>query len=220
MGKIYTDCTNGLVWLGDLESNLNDSVFVEAHRECWSFAGDFSDYERLWARLVKVLGITRRESASVKRCTSNDAFKGEERILEVEWANYANRLSLGESAFHLAWFLRQLPERYPSRRTTDPYMNLPHPLFGSSWVEGNWSPYWESILNVLAIVVRDPWWRRLWVVQELALPPDVHFLFGPVAISLDIFTDALYFMQNCNIFNRYSSREGDEILDLASRHWK
>ncbi|KAF3799365.1 hypothetical protein GCG54_00001407 [Colletotrichum gloeosporioides] len=83
MGKIYTDCTNGLVWLGDLESNLNDSVFVEAHRECWSFAGDFSDYERLWARLVKVLGITRRESASVKRCTSNDAFKSEERILEV-----------------------------------------------------------------------------------------------------------------------------------------
>ncbi|KAF6825064.1 hypothetical protein CPLU01_10517 [Colletotrichum plurivorum] len=200
MGEIYSNCTEGLTFTGgegDYGEQWED--FEHAFGAYWSAKDIFEKYIQGYSRSCnhsRLVGLRAPE-----------------------------KLSSGESAFHLAWLIRQLPERNAIERTVDPYLPVPHDLYDAAETDVQFADYWASVKGALRIVVDDPWWQRLWVVQELALPRDVHFLFGPVSVPCDYFAMAMYSLTTSNVLG-YSdtdlicklSRYWNEITNLRPRH--
>ncbi|KAF1999779.1 HET-domain-containing protein [Amniculicola lignicola CBS 123094] len=73
----------------------------------------------------------------------------------------------------------------------------------------NWEHYFEALGEVLG----SPWWRRIWVVQELALPEKAEFIFASEIWNYDTLRNAVdHFTRHCAsccepLYSRYRSTD-------------
>ncbi|KAF6807165.1 hypothetical protein CSOJ01_08353 [Colletotrichum sojae] len=211
MGEIYSNCTKGLVWLGGMEARCLREDHIT--QKCWKFTGREGDYGEQWEDFEHAFGAYWSAKDIFKKYIQGYSRPYNHGLLGGLRA--PEKLNSGDSAFHLAWLFRQLPERNAIERTVDPYLPVPHDLSDAEEIDFQFADYWESVKNALRIVVDDSWWQRLWVVQELALPREVHFLFGPVSVPCEYFAMAMYSLTTSNVLG-YSDTD---LICKLSRHW-
>ncbi|KAF6823279.1 heterokaryon incompatibility protein [Colletotrichum plurivorum] len=198
MGDIYRKCGEGLVWLGDFEARFGTAI-----PDCWSFTGDGSDYSGpSWLRYLDSFGVedfNQDISIELGERIGIDKIPGicivEDRVRGLQ------NLRLADAVFHFAWFLRQLLLAWEEDRHLDAsWKMVPHNLFvPPERVSRDWRGYWSRTRELLSVLTGDAWFRRLWVVQELALPVRVQFFFGPISMPLKMFKMVFGFLMSTRV---------------------
>ncbi|KAF6805944.1 hypothetical protein CSOJ01_09167 [Colletotrichum sojae] len=216
MGDIYRGCAEGLVWLGDFEARHGKDI-----PDCWSFTDDDSDYlSPLWLRYLDYFGAENFYQGTldyddlVLLDEMPDICVDDDRVRELQ------DLGVADAVFHFAWFLRQLQSLDGFCDAT--WKMVPHKLFAPpEEVPGDWRGYWSRTREFLSVVADDPWFRRLWVVQELALPPRsrVRVVFGPVSMPVRAFTDGLAMLPRTRVleWDGQGKHENRELFGLVDR---
>ncbi|KAI5924212.1 heterokaryon incompatibility protein-domain-containing protein [Camillea tinctor] len=126
----------------------------------WKFTGDAQDFNQTWDDLLHSLTIY-----------------DENGELEPSLRDSVGNKSLSAS-LHCAWFIRLAAD---GRHLTD------FPLFKP---EHSTSPYHRGLTNLLVFLPSDPWFQRLWVIQEITLAPRVRLYFGSVSVPLEVMIKA------------------------------
>ncbi|KAL4888376.1 heterokaryon incompatibility protein-domain-containing protein [Aspergillus ambiguus] len=155
MGKIYSNCQEVLVWLGEMPSANFDE-------RCCVFSGDDSDFDEKWDDYLACFEFDstgERNLGTVSHCSCHK--------------------STIDTARQCAWFFRLLAEgRY--------FSELPPICFR----QGKRSAYPNVFNSGMKWLSSNPWFRRLWIIQEAALAPSVTVLFDSVSLPHDLLTRA------------------------------
>ena len=156
MGQIYTLCQSVLIWLGE----ATDNVLERTCGTCVQFRGNDSDFNEHWETYLTELNL---EPCSLKDVSFADA--------AVDSAKPVDGLT------HFAWLIRL----FSGERE---YHITELPPFCSRKLEQ--SMYFFVLSKAFDFMASNPYFDRLWVIQESILAPSARVLWGPVELPVDM----------------------------------
>lgn len=219
MGDIYRGCAEVLIWFGGFEARYSSQI-----SDCWSFAGDYRDYSGpLWLQYLDSFGVEDFNQEMPVDGDPDDHLSSPLEVpgicVEKDRIEKLQDLELADAVFHFAWFFRQCQPRGLDRLSDASWKMVPHNTFvPPEDVPADWRGYWSRTHELLSAVLDDPWYQRLWVVQELALPPRVRIFFGPVSMPLETFMEVLGRLPRVTVLKWDGGENYDdrELLTLAT----
>ncbi|KAF2875646.1 heterokaryon incompatibility protein-domain-containing protein [Massariosphaeria phaeospora] len=111
-----------------------------------------------------------------RRCCEVICWLGED--TEAVSAPYALTSTTGVLAFELLRLHAEDKHRYD---------NICYDTSSSSHVEV--AAGYEAHFEALSKIIESPWWSRIWIVQELALPPKATLMFGSEYLPVEVLKD-------------------------------
>lgn len=168
MGKIYSNCQKCLVWLGEFQTTPTDEPSTEeidtkASGTSWEFTGDASDFGEIWQQYIS--GFTLRPEST--------------NSLEDIVCSLADCSSV-DPALHCAWLFRLLAEGHHRDAI---------PPFGEGYLKSAYLALFTAVIQ--ECLCYNPWFRRMWVVQEAILAPSIGLMFSSVYMPFEILEQAI-----------------------------